>query len=736
MRAGSTSQTRNGRKRAAIPNASPSEGGPAIREPEARRLPKLKLFLASCLSLYFEVVIIRYLSSEVPVFAYLKNLSLVAIFLGIGLGMVLGRIPRDLIRIFPFITVALFLLISFASPLGLTHLPFPNVDYFVWGSRGNFSGTPLSMLLRYLVAILGFLALLVFFFSVLGGLMAEKFSQLPALVGYGINLAGSLTGVVIFTALSVFALPPVVWMIVGFSLALPFFFRVRLMPLVFLIIVSVMGWPDANVFWSPYYRISLERLPSPPDWPHPSAWLLTVNYDYHQTIVNLSQHFMAYHADVEFYRSAYASYELPYQFVPRPDEVLVVGAGTGNDVAAALRHGATHVDAVEIDPLILKLGREVHPERPYNSPHVTLYVDDARAFFKKVRKKYDVIVFGYLDSHTLLTSFSSLRLDNYVYTLESFQEARSLLREGGSLFLGFSSGQTFVSDRLFATLTRAFGVEPEVYFMRGANGVVFLEGKARETATPVAVPKVTDQLRARANSEKLATDRWPFLYLKAPTIPISILIVLIPFLCGSLVLLQRTTPIRRKITWEDLHFFFLGAGFLLLETKGVTELSLLFGSTWVVNAVVISAFLVMALLANALVTSRPVSLPGAYGCLFALLAVGTILPYALLESFPAWGKVLAGGALVSLPVFFSGLIFSSSFRDAPRPAEALGINLLGAVVGGVLENTVMVGGTPILGGLVILLYVLAGLCAIKARPGQALPAAIEKASSDAAALSS
>jgi hypothetical protein len=59
---------------------------------------------------------------------------------------------------------------------------------------------------------------------------------------------------------------------------------------------------------------------------------------------------------------------------------------------------------------------------------------------------------------------------------------------------------------------------------------------------------------------------------------------------------------------------------------------------------------------------------------------------------------------VGLPVFFSGLIFSRSFRDVTQPAQALGINLLGAVVGGALENLVMIGGTPILGGLAIVLY--------------------------------
>ncbi len=38
----------------------------------------LMLFLASFLAPYFELVVIRYLSTEIRVFAYLKNLALVA----------------------------------------------------------------------------------------------------------------------------------------------------------------------------------------------------------------------------------------------------------------------------------------------------------------------------------------------------------------------------------------------------------------------------------------------------------------------------------------------------------------------------------------------------------------------------------------------------------------------------------------------------------------------------------
>ena len=89
-----------------------------------------------------------------------------------------------------------------------------------------------------------------------------------------------------------------------------------------------------------------------------------VNHDFHQTVLDLSPEFTARFPDAESSRSALPNYDLPYLLVPQSGRVLVVGAGTGNDVAAALRHGAAHVDAVEIAPLILGLGRKFHLKCP------------------------------------------------------------------------------------------------------------------------------------------------------------------------------------------------------------------------------------------------------------------------------------------------------------------------------------------------------------------------------------
>jgi hypothetical protein len=669
------------------------------------------LFLASFVALYFELVIIRYLSSEIRVFAYLKNLALIASFFGIGIGMIHASTKEAPKRYFPFVAAAIFLTIAFASPLGLTHVVIPSGDYLTFGDMPNLRHGPWMAVLvflfslEFLVVIPGMMYLLVAFFQTLGGIVGEFFVKIKPLRAYGINLAGSLMGVLAFTLLSFLGLPPVLWVAVGLIACLPFFSRDRCAVVVFVLILAALAFAHPHTYWSPYYRIGLQELTPPLDWHRPSAIIVTVNHDYHQEIVDLSSEFLRRFPDLEPNRAAKLSYDLPYRIMPHPHRVLVVGAGTGNDVAAALRHGASQVDAVEIDPVIVRLGREYHPEHPYESPRVTVFVDDARAFFRKATQKYDLIVFGYLDSHTLLTSMSSVRLDNYVYTLESFREARQLLTQHGTLVLGFSSGKSFLGDRMFATLSEAFGSPPQAYFTGGAqNGVVYVEGAQSQSDLITDFPDISAEFQAHRNVTLLATDHWPFLYLKSRTIPISMLTVLVLFLYIALGIVRREVPRGRNRNFKDIHLFFLGAGFMLLETKGVTELSLIFGSTWVVNAVVITGFLFMGLLANGLIDIRPVSVRVAYCWLFIFLIVDMTVSYSMFNALSGIGKLGLAGTIVGLPVFFSGLVFSSSFRDLTYPTRGLGFNLLGAVAGGVLENLVMVGGTPILGALAVILY--------------------------------
>jgi hypothetical protein len=153
--------------------------------------------------------------------------------------------------------------------------------------------------------------------------------------------------------------------------------------------------------------------------------------------------------------------------------------------------------------------------------------------------------------------------------------------------------------------------------------------------------------------------------------------------------------------------FFLGAAFMLLETKAVVQLSLLFGSTWLVNSMVFFTVLLMILLANLYVLKvRAVRLPWHYAALLLFLAAGILVPFDIfLDGSALWRYVLP--CVISLgPMFFAGVVFSVSFRADPDPDQAFGANIAGSVLGGLSESFSMLLGFRYLPLLAILFYLL------------------------------
>lgn len=679
----------------------------------------LKLFLASFLALYFEFILIRYLSTEIRVFAYLKNLPLLASFFGLGIGMILADREKWFSRFFPAFAVALFLLIRLAPALGLTHLRLFSSNFFAWesvlltssqgASAAGFSladATTLLMMLPSLLILLLLSFLVIAFCIPLGGFIGKNLQKLPPLKGYAVDLLGSIAGVSIFTLLSMFSTPPWVWVALGCALLLIFVWQRPSMRYAILVLPLIVFSPAPDTFWSPYYRITLYREENSAIQTPAQPLFLAVNYDYHQKMWDLSAAAAAHYGNTPLYQSARQTYDLPYAMHPRPETVLIVGAGTGNDVAAALRHGAKRIDAVEIDPVILRLGRELHPERPYDSKQVAIHVTDARAFLNTAPGPYDLIVFGYLDSHTLVANSSFLRLDNYVYTTQSLSRAKELLAPDGTLVLAFAAGKTYINGRLYHMLADVFGQPPRAYATNyDDTGVVLVSGNISDHPALEEIPRADGELAAAGANIPLATDKWPFLYLSSRSIP-SYYVVFLLLLAAAFAFGRKILALENVWTKTYLHFFMLGAAFLLLETKAITELSLLFGSTWIVNAVAVVSFLAMALAANLLLIRWNHSYPVAYGFLFVALAVALLFPMETLFSYPQPVRLLAAGIIVSLPVFFSGMLFSRSFRDASSPHKALGVNLIGALVGGVSENTVMLGGVTLLGILAVIFYVV------------------------------
>ena len=671
--------------------------------------PVLDLALLSLLSLYFEMVVIRWLAADVRVFAYLKNLPLLAAFLGLGLGCVHGG--RRLFGLAPALCLVLAGAIAFAGPLGLTHLYFPQHDVWAWNDA-NFQphGLPPALLTtRFFVVVLALFFLVVGLFAVLGARLGVLFDALPPTPAYSINLLASLAGIWLFAAVSWLGWPPAGWFALGLLGLARFVWRRRLALALLVATLLVVTLAPGATRWSPYYRIDLAPLlvQTTAGETVAAGQRLTVNHDYHQQALNLSDSFLGQYPSpgLEHARQAY---DLPYQFGPAA-RVLVVGAGMGNDVAAALRAGAERVDAVEIDPVILDLGRELHPEQPYRSPRVRLLNDDARSVFAHADGPYDLIVFGLLDSHTMLSSLSSLRLDSYVYTEESLRAARALLAPDGRLALSFSAtpeSGDWLAARLFQLLSRAFGAEPVALRAGYDASTLFVAGAGvheRLAADPALAALALDVAPLR-QPLPLATDDWPFLYLReraVPWLPYGLLLLLLLASGSAGVLLVLG---ERGVRF-DASLFLLGAGFMLIQVKSVSQLSLLFGSTWLVNALIVSAILLLSLAANLWIAWRQSTRVGpAYLLLAAALLLDYALPLGALNGQPMAVKATAGTLLPVLPLLFAGVVFAALFARSSRPAQAMGSNLLGALAGGLLEYAAMGTGFKALGLLALGLY--------------------------------
>ncbi|HMC56312.1 MAG TPA: hypothetical protein VKH19_14115 [Gemmatimonadaceae bacterium] len=652
----------------------------------------LRVATYSALILFLELALIRYTAGYVRVFGFYLNFVLIATFLGMGIGL----LRADKAHLLKWLAVpASLLLFGAIAFYAEVHIAVPSdPNEFVWSIADPANAGARQVSLPVVVASL--FALLSAFFIPLGAQLGANFRKLPGLRAYSYDIAGSLVGILAFGILSALRQPPTVW----FALAMTGWvlasigdrrYAVALVA-TGLCVVGMSSWMKRGAeYWSPYYRINVTR-------PEPQVYRVDVNDALHQAVLDLdSARAETYH----YARIARFGYVRPYAYARSLDTVLVVGAGTGNDLALLLQRGAKYIDAVEIDPVIADIGAAVHFQQPYANPRVHLHVDDARAFLRKTARSYDAIVFGTLDSQTLLSGMSSVRLDNYVYTKESFAAARSRLKPSGTLIVYHLSGDPYIAAKIYQMVGDAFGSPPGVFgdYMNLFN-YTFVAGNVAHPV-PVAPDSVMTRLRT---SYPEARDDWPYLYLRGRTLPGHYAVALISLLliAATFVGIAGGRDIARGV---DGAMFFMGAGFLLVETKSVTEMSLLFGSTWTVNLLVFSSILAMVLLANVWVRRRP---PGStkplFVGLFAALAAAYVVPVSSLLWLGTAGQWLLGGVMVALPIFFASMIFSTLLGSRAEPARALAYNLLGAIVGGVLEYSSMIVGIKGLYIVAALLY--------------------------------
>ncbi|MGH9499481.1 MAG: spermidine synthase [Terriglobales bacterium] len=681
-----------------------------------------QLLLASFLTLFAELAFIRWIAVEVRVFAYFKNLALLLCFVGFGLGCALaGKAVRWRLAITAFLGLVLVIRIPWQRGGFLEHISqslgaAPDVEIWRTGNVWNWA----HFLLAALCAEALFL-LLVFVFVPLGQIVSRQIDLAAnSLAAYSLNLVGSLAGILAFLAVSRLMLPPAVWLgmvLAGFALLQTKTADRMLLFSVLVPLVLLLHGPstsDNYSVWTPYQQIEYSRIyAANRDF---TAGLVTVNHTGYQAIINLSPDFLARHPHLLEVAADEHPYDLPFRFATPAPTVMIVGSGTGNDIAGALRHNSSLVDAVEIDPAILALGRREHPEHPYESPRVFAHLTDARAFLKRSPLRYDLILFGLLDSHTQLSDYSNMRIDNFVYTLESFQEAKAHLAPNGVLFVKFQVSHPWMSRRLQEMLQQTFGKPPLIFYAApgyGASATCFaISPGGRVEQALAADPRLArfvqqNLIVPKAAAVPMTTDDWPYLYQQERAIPRTYLSLAALVMLMALALYMQIPEARQQA--PSLFFFSMGAGFLLLETQVISRLALYFGTTWQVNGIVISAMLTALLVANVVIdrSRKPLSRSWALAGLLAGLALAFFFPFSRIPGSPSAVGVLAA-AIFSVPVFFAGLLFSLEFRSVTSPSAALGANILGAVAGGLLENLSLMIGMHALLLVTMGLYALAG----------------------------
>jgi len=663
-----------------------------------------ELALTTFSILVLELALIRWLGTQIRIAAYFANLVLVATFLGMGLGVGLGRKHPDLSRWGLPALAVMSILLAAAGPLGIMHIVFPDPSISHWS--GNFGGTWPQFIGAALLVTACFWAIAAIF-MLLGARVGFLFDRLPPLKAYAVDLGGSLAGVLAMAVVAALWAPPPIWIALG-VLPLVWFHRDALTIGAAAISIAAATLSIDGARFSPYNRIDLERGADAMLGASPGGaeWRLSVNRDYHQRMLDLRAN-----ADANQLRQDVRSvYELPFRVGSGAHRsAIVVGAGTGNDVAAALRLGFKEVVSIDIDPAILRAGVDLHPEHPYSDPRATRVTDDARAYFARPKdgRVFDVVCYGLLDSHAMFSAMSSLRLDNFVYTEEGLAAAWSRVAPDGVLSVSFSMfGGEWMYHRMLALVRKATHTEPIVVRHGYDTGTTFLAGRSLTLANVQAAFAIAKVGEPDIASIRIPSDDWPFLYLRPATVPWTYLAVFL------LIGVTGAFAVRRVFGASvfsrgrfDTQMFLLGAAFLLLETRAVTQLSLLFGSTWVVNTSVFAGVLAMVLAANAMAARLATYRPSLWYSLLAASLLGLwLLPLQLLVEFPLVTRGIAGGVGFAIPIFFAGIIFSSELRRRRDASAALGCNLCGAVVGGLLENLSMLTGLKAIGLLALAIY--------------------------------
>ena len=650
---------------------------------------RMRLIVASALMLFVQLALIRWSGANLVHLSYFSNLILLASFLGIGLGFLRARKPRDLGRYAPVAVLVLIAFIFF----------FPariegSSSELIFFTEVKPTGLPTWVTLPLVFLVVAFAM------TLLGEITGRAFLEFTALDAYRWDIVGSLSGTLLFTLVAFLRSPSWIWptvmlvaLVLLYGKALPIVSWLAAIGIIVLLVIESL---TPGVSWSPYYKVTTQDYTNTA----PPYTAIQVNGIPHQNVL-----------DAEKRLEIEPLYGRPYErAVDNPlRNVLVIGAGTGTDVALALSRGAQNVDAVEIDPRIQQIGIEKNPNQPYADPRVTTYIDDGRAFLSRTDKEYDLILFALPDSLTLVSGASQLRLESYLFTRESFQEAYDHLSPEGVFAMYNYYREDWLINRLAGTVEDVFGHAPCIdRFTAMQSLAVVAIGKSADNAVCDATWERAAIAAAGQEIPAPSADDRPFLYLKDASIPQLYLILIGLILAVSLIAIRVVGgPLRQMRGYADL--FLMGMAFLLLETRSITTFALLFGTTWLVNALVFAGVLLAVLLAIEVTRRYSPRRPWVVAALFISLAIAWLVPNAWLLTLPVPLRLLVAVVLAFAPIFCANLYFTSRFKEAANPTAAFAANLFGAMIGGTLEYLSLLTGYRFLLVVAAVIYLAAVL---------------------------
>ena len=345
---------------------------------------------------------------------------------------------------------------------------------------------------------------------------------------------------------------------------------------------------------------------------------------------------------------------LPYEMIDA-NNTLVIGSGGGEDILVALAGGADNVTAIELNPLVVSAVERFEGQSGniYSNDKVELLIDDGRRFISSTTEKYDVIVLKLVDSWAAQLAGGYALSENYLYTVEAFQQYFSHLDKdnGGMLVM---TRWNFELPRLMPLIVDSLVKEtgksresvaehvmvvedrPGLYFGRSEDNQKYYPVMVMVKSTPFVNAEVTmvkekaegnqaeitmlaanyvttpfDKLfnndnavyneyfsTTVASNPTIPTDDSPF-YFAREQIPKQMIILLVTVMAISgllsalLIYHARKTSVRfnSRSSFHALFAIFIGLGFMVLEVTFIQKFLLLLGTPIMALTVILFSIL-------------------------------------------------------------------------------------------------------------------------------------------------